>query len=104
MKPKKLVFHDCKDTSPQTPEQKPRHRRKSSVPKRNKVFLKKNLNKIKVEVIDEDKKEEENILETIMYSSDEDNEIKESEEAVFVGYESDGETEIYQKWPYNYYN
>ena len=44
MKPKKLVFHDCKDTSPQTPEQKPRHRRKSTVPKRNNnVFLKKNL-------------------------------------------------------------
>ena len=48
MKPKKLVFHDCKDTVPQTPEQKPRHRRKSTVPKRNKIFLKKNLNKIKV--------------------------------------------------------
>ena len=100
MKPKKLVFHDCKDTSPQTPEQKPRHRRKSTVPKRNNVFLKKNLSKIKVELIDEDKKEEEeNVLETIMYSSEE-----ESEEVVFVGYDSDGETEIYQKWPYNYYN
>ena len=69
MKPNKLVFHDCNE--PGTP------------PVRN---------KIKVEIIDDEQeeKEEKNVLETILYSSSEEDL---EEQPVFIG--SDGETEIY---------
>ena len=58
LKPNKLVFHDC-NTDPGTPK-----------PVRN---------KIKVEIID-DEQEEKNVLETIMYSSDEDNSSDEEDD------------------------
>ena len=68
LKPNKLVFHDCNE--PGTPVR----------------------NKIKVEIIDDEQeeKEEKNVLETILYSSSEEDL---EGQPVFIG--SDGETEIY---------
>ena len=69
LKPKKLVFQDCKDSVTQTPSTpSPRNPSPSNPSPRTPV-----RNKIKVELIDEDEPDilETDILKTIMYSSEE---------------------------------
>ena len=61
LKPKKLIFQDCKDSVTQTPQTPSPRTPSPRTPVRN---------KIKVEIIDEDVPD---VLETIMYSSEEEN-------------------------------